>query len=182
LPGTQRVWHNLPAITSMHKKDKIKTVEQDENPETIIRQHRRRAYWIEARRFVGEGSLIMTNRRLLFLHRIVASPEVTASIKKLADAPIETVLNHALTLHKNNFQISLSAVIRPGIGVLPGFPLPRFCLSVFYLKGKKLIPYSAAFHFKNPGPGMFSPPQIVTDWRWKRAIQRAIEAAVPLSD
>jgi hypothetical protein len=162
----------------MHENNDIKTVGQDENPETIIRQHRRWTYWVEARRTMGEGSLILTNRRLLFLHRIAGSPEVTASIKKLADAPIETVLDHALTLHKNNFQIPLSSIIRVGIGAFGGYPVPHFYLSVFYLESKKLTPHTVAYQFKKSRSGLFSQPQIITDWGWQRAIRRAIKEAV----
>jgi len=34
---------------------------------------------------------VLTNRRLMFLNVIQSSPEVTESIKKLADAPMEVV-------------------------------------------------------------------------------------------
>ena len=159
----------------MHNTDEIKTTGQDENPEVILRQHSRWTHWVEARRTIGKGSLVLTNRRLLFLHRIEPSPDVAASIKKLADAPIETVLDHALTLHKNCFQIPLSSVIKVGTGAFAGFPLPHLYLSIFYLKGKKLTPQMAAFQFEKPGSGLLSAPQIIIDWGWKRAIQRAVQ-------
>jgi hypothetical protein len=155
----------------MDKIDKVKTAVQDSKLETIIRQHRRWTNWVEPRRIRGEGSLILTNRRLLFLHRIEASPSVAASIKKLADAPIETVLDHALTLHKDNFQIPLSSIVQVGICSLVGFPFPYFYLSVFYLEGKKMTPHTAAFQFRNS-----TQPQIIMDWGWKGAIRRTIKA------
>ena len=139
----------------MQKKEEIKTVSQDENPESIIRQHRRWTNWIENRRIMGEGSLILTNRRLLFLHKIETSPDVAASIKKLADAPIETVLDHALTLHKNCFQIPLLSIIQVGVGAFAGFPFPQFYLSVSYFKGKKQNIHTAAFKFKKTDQGYF---------------------------
>jgi len=40
----------------------------------------------------------VNNRRLIFSYIIQSSPEVTDSIKKLADAPIETVLNMLINL------------------------------------------------------------------------------------
>jgi hypothetical protein len=164
----------------MNDTGEIKTTGQDENPETIIRQHSRGTHWLEDRRTIGIGSLILTNRRLLFLHRIESSPEVTASIKKLANAPIETVLDHALTLHKNCFQIPLSSIIKVGTGVFPGFPLPHAYLSISYLKGKKLVLQMTAFQFENYGTGLLFEPQIITDWRWKRAIERAVKEIVRL--
>ena len=158
----------------MNKTDKIKTAGQAENLEAIIRQHRRWTHWVENGRTIGEGNLVLTNRRLLFLHRIEASPDVAESIKKLADAPMEMVLDHALTLHKNCFQIPLSSIMQVGVVALFGFPFPHFCLSVVYLKGKKLTPYTANFQFKNSQPEIFSQPQVIVDWGWKRAIRRAI--------
>jgi hypothetical protein len=154
--------------------DEINSAHQDENLETIIRQHRRWTRLVEGNRTVGEGSLILTNRRLLFLHRIVSSPEVAASIKKLADAPIEMVLDHALTLHKNSFQIPLSSIMQVGVVALFGFPFPQFCLSVLYLAGKKLTPHTVAFQFAKSQSEMFSQPQVIADWGWKRAIRRAV--------
>lgn len=159
----------------MNKKDDIKTAGQAENVETIIRQHRRWTHWLEAGRTMGDGSLILTNRRLLFLHRIEASPDVAESIRKLADAPIETVLDHALTLHKSCFQIPLSSIMQTGVIALFGFPFPQFCLSIIYLKGKKLTPHTADFQFKTPKSEMFPQPQLIADWSWKRAIRRAIQ-------
>jgi hypothetical protein len=165
----------MTGANQMNEPDQNKPIGPDENAESIIRQHRRWTYWVEGRRILGEGNLVLTNRRLLFLHRIESSPEVAASIKNLADAPMETVLDHALTLHKNSFQMPLSSIIQVGIGSLAGFPLPSIYLNVVYLKGKKLSPHTVAFKFKQSGAGMFSQPQIVMDWNWKRAIRKAIE-------
>lgn len=122
--------------------------------------------------------MVLTNRRLLFLHRIEASPVVTASIKKLADAPVETVLNHALTLHKKCFQISLSSIVNTGIGIFAGFPIPHFYLWVTHLKGKNQVINTVAFQFTTTQHGIFFEPQIITDWGWKGAIQRAVREMV----
>jgi hypothetical protein len=159
----------------MHKTDEIKPAVENENSEFIIRQHRRWTHLLENRRTIGEGSLILTNRRLLFLHRIEAKPEVTASIKKLADAPIKMVLDHALTLHKNSFQIQLPSIVQAGIGMFAGFPLPHFYLWATYLKGKNQIIHTAAFQFTTVQHGIFFEPQIMMDWGWKNAIQRAVQ-------
>ncbi|MBN1690924.1 MAG: hypothetical protein JW901_07875 [Dehalococcoidia bacterium] len=147
----------------------------DTNLETIIKQHRRWTLWIEDNRTMGEGSLVLTNRRLLFLNRIESSPEVTASIRELADAPVEKVLDHALTLHKNCFQMLLSSIMRVEIISLFGFPFPRFRLSIIFLKGKKLTPHTAEFTFRTYGSGMLTQPQIIADWGWKSAIKKAIQ-------
>jgi hypothetical protein len=143
--------------------------------EVILRQRRHWTRWIGPGQSVGEGNMVLTNRRLLFLHRINASPEVGALIRKLADEPIETVLNHALTLHKDCLQIPLKSIIRVGVGASAGFPFPRFWLTVhYYEKGGKRTPRAAAFQFKKPKYETFCPPQIIADRGWVAAIRREI--------
>ena len=149
-------------------------MDQDKKLETIIRQHRHWTRWITARRTAGEGNLILTNRRLLFLHKVASSPDITESIKRLADAPIETVLNHALTIHKNCFQIPLQDVTRVGIGAIMRLPFPYFYLTIAYHKGKKQTPYMANFQFLRPKSEISFRPQIIQDFSWINAIKRAI--------
>lgn len=146
-------------------------------PETIIRQHRRWTQRMESLRVAGEGNLILTNRRLLFLHKVERGPEVAAAIKKLADAPTEAVLDHALTLHKDSIQMPLLSILRVGIGLVPRFPFPRFYLTVYYREGKKQAYRALAFQFKRPRSEILTPPQVVADWNWRRAIRRAIREA-----
>ena len=159
----------------MNKTDKIKTEVRDKKSEIIVRQHRHWTRWIEAGRTMGEGNLVLTNRRLLFLHRIQASPDVSASIKSLADAPMETVLNHALTLHKNCFQIPLPSIIRVRIGAFVRFPFPYFYLNVSYYEGKKQTPHTAAFQFIRSKSEVLFHPQIIADLGWMIATRRAIQ-------
>lgn len=159
----------------MTESTEIRKEGQDENSETIIKQHRRLTRWMDGSRTMGEGSLILTNRRLLFLHRLEASSKVATSIKNLADAPMEAVLDHALTLHKNCFQIKLSSIIKAETIFMMGFPLPRFYLSVYYLDGIKLTPGTVTFYFGKSRTEMLSRPQIIADWDWARAIRQAVK-------
>ena len=148
-------------------------MDQEISKETIIRQHRHWTRWLATRRTLDEGNLVLTNRRLLFLHRIESSPDVTESIRRLADAPIETVLDHALTLHKNCFQIHLQDITRVGIGVFMRFLSPSFYLSVTYRKGKKQTLYIADFQFLRPKTKISFIPQIIQDFFWMNAIKQA---------
>jgi len=159
----------------MSKNNDINKISQEKDTEIIIRQHRRWTHWLERNKVIGEGNLILTNRRLLFLHRIVSTPDVSASIKELADAPLEAVLDHALTLHKNSYQVPLSSIMQVGVITLFGFPLPRFCLEIVYLKGKKLDPHTADFKFKTSDPAMMFMPQLFVDLGWQKAIRKAIQ-------
>jgi hypothetical protein len=157
-----------------------------EGPENIIRQHRRLAYLVEVREVKGEGSLILTNHRLLFLNRIERSPQVEADIKRLADAPMKEVLDHGLTLNKENLEIPLSLIMQAGVGNLYSFPMPRFCLSVYYLHPKKLIPYTVTFQFRNARSnilfGIFAQPQVITAWSWGKSIRNAMHLANKSTD
>lgn len=152
----------------------IKKADQGAGEETIIRQHRRWTHLLEKRKTVGQGSLILTDRRLLFLHRVEDSPEIKASIRKLADAPMAAVLDHALSLHKKSFQIPLSAIVRVEVGTFAGFPLPHFFLWLSYLKGRNNIVHEVSFQFTTIQRGIFFEPQLITDLGWKRAIQKTI--------
>lgn len=158
----------------MNKEDKIKIADQPENVETIIRQHRRGTHWLEYGQTVGEGSLILTNRRLLFLHLIEANASVAASIKELAEAPIAEVLDHALSLHKYSFQIPLSAIIQARIGFFFRSLFPQFCLTIVYLKGKSPRPHTVDFQFKRSSLEATSRPQVMIDRDWKKSIHQAI--------
>lgn len=152
----------------------IKKADQGAGEEIIIRQHRRWTHLLEKRKTVGQGSLILTDRRLLFLHRVEDSPEIKASIRKLADAPMAAVLDHALSLHKKSFQIPLSAIVRVEVGTFAGFPLPHFFLWLSYLKGRNNIVHEVSFQFTTIQRGIFFEPQLITDLGWKRAIQKTI--------
>jgi hypothetical protein len=170
------------------KKKEIKPVEplQYEGPENIIRQHRRQAYLVEVKEVKGEGSLILTNHRLLFLNRIERSPEIEADIKRLADAPMKEVLDHGLSLNKENLEIPLSSIIKAGVGNLFSFPTPRFCLSIYYLHPRKLTPHTVTFQFINARSnilfGIFAQPQVFTASSWGKSIRKAISLLNKITD
>lgn len=146
----------------------------DSEAEVILKEHRRWTRWIRGSQNLGEGNLTLTNRRLLFLYRITSSPEVAANIQRLKDTPVEDVLNYALTLHKNNFQIPLSSVVKVGVGFYLRFLLPHFHLRVSYLEAKKKVPRTFAFQFRRPMLEVLLRPQIIEVWTWAGAIKRAI--------
>jgi hypothetical protein len=170
------------------KKKEIKPAEplQYEGPENIIRQHRRQAYLVEAKEVKGEGSLILTNHRLLFLNRIERSPEIEADIKRLADAPMKEVLDHGLSLNKENLEIPLYSIIKAGVGNYFSFPTPRFCLSVYYLHPRKLTPQTITFQFLNARSnilfGIFTQPQVMTAWSWGKSIRKAVSLSNKSTD
>jgi hypothetical protein len=166
---------------SMGKKIKIKAAVQNKDAEIIIKQHPHWTYRIEGRLNRGVGNLVLTNRRLLFLHKIDSSPEVSASIKKLADAPIETVLDHALALHKNSFQMPLSSITRVGIGAYLRFPFPYFNLKVYFRRAKKQASTTVNFQFRREKNAILLHPQLLEDLGWRRTINRVLKETARLN-
>lgn len=166
---------------TMSKKIKIKAAVQNKDAEIIIKQHPHWTYVIEGRQGRAMGNLVLTNRRLLFLHKIEAGPEVSASIRKLADAPIETVLDHALTLHKNCFQMPLSSITRVGIGAYVRFPFPYFYLKVYYRRGKKQASNVVNFQFRRKKTIIIFHPQLIEDLGWRKAIKRVLKETARLN-
>jgi len=146
-------------------------------PEAIIKEHRKWTQWIQTPRKLRLGNLVLTNRRLIFLNIIQSGPEVEASIRKLADAPMETVLNHAFKMNNDNFQMPLSAVAGLKIGAYNWTPIPHFCLSIVYFDGSSPRSRMAAFQFIRPYKQTILKPQIVLLFEWIRTIKKAIQYA-----
>ena len=144
-------------------------------PERIIKEHRKWTQWIETPRALRLGNLVLTNRRLIFLHLIQSNPEVNESIKKLADSPMETVLNYAYKLDRKNFQIPLSAIAGLKLGAYNWTPIPHVCLSVVYFDGKNPGSRMVAFQFIRPYKQTILKPQLFLLIDWIRAIKQAIK-------
>jgi hypothetical protein len=149
----------------------------NQNPEAerILKEHRKWTQWIAYPRILPLGNLVLTNRRLIFLNKIQSNSQVTENIKKLADAPTETVLNYAFSLNRDNFQIPLSAIGAVRIGTFRWNPFPHVCLSVFYFDGKSASSRLASFQFIRPIKQTILHPQLFVDIGWVRAINRAIK-------
>ncbi len=154
-------------------------MKQNTEAERIIKEHRRWTQWIENPRAMWLGNLVLTNRRLIFLHKIQSSPDVKDNIQKLADAPIATVLNYAFTLNRNNFQIPLSSIGKVRIGAFNWNPFPHVCLTVIYFDGKQTSGKSASFQFIRPIKQTILKPQIVVGIGWVKTINQAIKNAEP---
>ena len=148
---------------------------KNKEPEKIIKEHRKWTQWIETPRALRLGNLVLTNRRLIFLHIIESSPEVKENIKKLADAPIESVLNYAYTLNNKNFQIPLSNVIGLKLGAYNWTPIPHFCLSIIFVDRKYLTNRMVSFQFIRPYKQTILKPQFMLVMDWIRAIKQAIK-------
>jgi len=150
-------------------------MKQNSEAERIIKEHRHWTQWIGFPRFMRPGNLVLTNKRLMFLHQIKSSQEITDNIRKLADAPMETVLNYAFTLNRDNFQMPLSAIINVRIGTFNWNPMPHVCLTVTYFDGRHKANNSVSFQFIRPIKQTVLNPQIAVVIGWVRAIKQAIK-------
>ncbi len=150
-------------------------MKQTTQPEVIIKEHRRWTRWVAGRRALGIGNLVLTNRRLIFLHMIQSSPEVSEKIKRLADAPIEKVLDYAFTLNRSNFQVPLTSIMRVQLGTRGFFPLPHFSLLVTFVRSKRQPPETVAFQFIRPILQVFLRPHIIVCLGWVKAIKQAMK-------
>ncbi len=148
-----------------------------QEPERIIKEHRRWTQWVQNSRRMWLGNLVLTNRRLMFLHKIESSDSVKSNIKRLADAPMETVLNYAFTLNPNNFQIPLNSIINATIGVYKIDPFPHMCLTVTFYDKRLQGPNRVSFQFIRPLKETFLKPQIVVDWGWGKTIRQTVKEA-----
>ncbi len=150
---------------------------KDAPDERVIQEYPRSTRWLEGTRILGTGNLILTNRRLVFLHAIEPTPEQMANIQKMAGAATEASVDFALTLHKKNFEIPLRNITRARTGVFAWVPFPRFCLRVDYLEGKKEIPRTASFQFTISLLQGFVRMELTTVLGWAMAIGGAVKRA-----
>jgi hypothetical protein len=152
-------------------------MEQQTQEERIIKEHRRWTQWLEKPHLTKMGNLVLTNRRLIYLHKTQNSPDLQENIKKLAAAPMEKVLNYAFGLNRNNFQFPLSAVIRVRISTFKWNPFPHICLNITWLDSKTGKPKTASFQFIRPLKDTILHPQLIVALGWTGTINRAIKAA-----
>ncbi len=150
---------------------------KDSQDERVIREYPRWTRWLEGTRILGTGNLILTNRRLVFLHAIDPTPEQIANIEKMARAATADSVDFALSLDKKNFEMPLRNVTRARTGMFAWLPMPRFCLRVDYLEGKREIPRTASFQFTISllqGLFRFEPAMV---WGWAISIRGAVSRA-----
>jgi len=144
--------------------------------EEVIKEYPNVTYWLEGRRVLGMGNLILTNERLIFLNRVVISEWQTENIRKLArEGATDKLIEFGLALHKKNFQISLPAVIAVKLGLYSLLPFPRVCMRIYYKGAKKKIK-TTSFLFRIPLLKGLVQFDITTTGGWIIAINKAVKA------
>ena len=149
--------------------------EEQDSQERVIKEYPNTTRWLEGKRILGVGNLILTTERLIFLNQVVATERNIQRLQELSRASTSRVMNFALTLHKNNFEIPLNSLVSVKVGWFVPFPIPRFCLRIAYFgdkKGKKSK--TVAFMFTISMLKGFYQLEITTVKSWVWAIKRVM--------
>ncbi len=149
---------------------------QPASEEFVIKEYPRSTRWLEERRIIGVGNLILTNERLVFLHQVVLTDEQIENLRKLSEAPTSRMMDFVLALHKKNFQIPLSSLVLVRTGLFSLLPFPRFCLRVSYISEKKKKIKTVSFMFTISVLRGFFQLEITTVLGWVWIIRRAARA------
>ena len=144
--------------------------------EAVLKEYPNSTRWIDGRRLLGEGNLILTNERLVFLNRVVLSERQAEKVEELEGAPITEILDFALTLHKKNFQIPLSSIMAADRHRFALLPLPRYLLRVTYQGGRRQIEKTLSFIFTIPVLKGFFQLEITVVMGWVRMIRKMLKA------
>ena len=113
--------------------------ETQDSQERVIKEYPNTTRWLEGRLILGVGNLILTTERIAFLNQVLVKEKHVQKMQELSEAPSSRVLDYALTLHNNNFQIPLHSLTSAKVGLFAYFPIPRFCLRIAYFSDKKKI-------------------------------------------
>lgn len=149
--------------------------ERQPDDEVVIKEYPNSTRWIEGKKLLGIGNLVLTSQRLVFLNRMVLAEKQMEHIQKLSEEDIvKESLEYALTLHKKNFEIPLATVLSVKTKVFAFLPFPRFYLRVSYTNVKKGNTKIASFLFTIPLlKGLFQTEIGITKG-WESAIKRAL--------
>ncbi len=143
--------------------------------EIVLKEYPKSTRWVEGQQVIGVGNLILTNKRLIFLHQVSLSDQQIEKLQELSkERKLEITPESALALHKKNFQVPLTSVVSVKVGLYSLLPFPRPCLRIFYQGAKKNQIKTASFMFTIPLLRGLSQLEItdVLSWVWK--IRRAV--------
>ena len=157
------------------------TNKQIVSDEVVLKEYPNSTRWLEGQEVIGVGNLILTNERIVFLHRVDLSDEELERLQKLSrKVAAREMIDLGLSLHKNNFQFPLSSVTQVKTGLHSLLPFPRPCLRVFYKRGKKKQNIrTASFMFTIPLLKGFFQFEITTVQGWVMFINKAVKQKQP---
>ncbi|MDO8567646.1 MAG: hypothetical protein Q7R57_02900 [Dehalococcoidales bacterium] len=147
--------------------------------EKVIKEYPTSTRWLEGRKILGVGNLILTNKRLIFLNQVALSDMQMEALKKISEGgDLDKITDYALDLHKSNFDVPLTSVNSARVGLYTLLPFPRPCLRVFWENPKKKGQIkSASFMFTIPLlRGLFQ-FEIMDVFAWVSRINTAVKQA-----
>ncbi len=144
--------------------------------EMVLKEYPYSTRWLEGQQVIGVGNLVLTNERIVFLHQVELSDGEMERLRKLPEKlTAKEMIDYGLSLHKNNFQFSLSSVTQVKTGLHSLLPFPRPCLRIFYRSGKtKKDIRTVSFMFTIPLLKGFFQLEITTVWAWVMFINKAL--------
>jgi len=144
--------------------------------EIVLKEYPYSTRWLEGRQIIGVGNLILTNKRIVFLHQVELSDEEMEKLRKLPEKlTAMEMIDFGLSLHENNFQFPLSSITQVKTGLHSLLPFPRPCLRIFYRSGKKKRDViTASFMFTIPLLKGFFQLEITTVWVWVMLINKVL--------
>lgn len=148
--------------------------EQPASEEFVMKEYPKYTQLIEGKRVIGIGNLILTSKRLIFLHGLPLDEEDLTRLKKMSEkATTSKMLDIACSLYEKNFQVMLSSIDSVKTGIYSFIPFPRFCLRINYTSRKK--PNRLTFMFTIPlWKGLFQ-LEITTVMAWSKYIRTAMK-------
>lgn len=150
--------------------------EQLASEEVVLKEYPYSTRWLEGQQVIGVGNLILTNERLVFLHRIELTDEEGEHLQKFSEkATTQRMIDLALAIHKKNFQVPLTSVISVKTGLYSILPFPRPCLRISYRSKKKRKKLKTiSFMFTIPLLKGLVQLEITTVKAWVRIIGEAV--------
>ena len=151
---------------------------QDKQPvskEVVIKEYPNSTQWLEEKQVIGVGNLILTNERLIFIHRLPLEKKELESLQKISKkVTVKRMIDLALSLHQKNFQVPLSSVISAETGLHSLLPFPRPCLRIHYRSERKQTK-TLAFIFTVPLWKSWFQLEFSTVKGWVWSISRALQ-------
>ncbi len=152
----------------------------EQSAEVVIKEHPNITLWLEDSQVKATGNLVLTNQRLVFLKLVALSEKKAEELQRLVkEATTNEMIQFALTLNKNNFQIPLSSVMAVKTGFYFTFPRLNLCLRLTYRSASKKSK-QVTFVFKTWFIKVLFRSEPLT-MEWVRAIKKAVKAGVKLT-
>jgi hypothetical protein len=148
---------------------------QKTNEERVIREYPNVTYWLDGSRAEGLGNLILTSKRLIFLNRVALEDWQMEKVRELSQDPdLQKILDFSMKLHKKNFEIPLSQVVRARMGILGFLPFPKLCMRIDHMTRRDNFEVTG-FWFRIPILKGLVQLEITLVWGWINAVNAALK-------